>query len=195
VPNYTAVDGVGLTASTYNANVRDQVITTCLSSARPTGTIGQKIFETDTLLEYTYSGSGWVQTGGLGAWTTYTPVLTQSGAVAKTVTYAKYIKLGRLCIVNMRLDVTGTGTANNVITVSAPFTAAYASTNTIGSGWVYATNIFPGIASQYTTTSFALWDATQVTGVLHLGQAGTAVSGALGAGHGVSMHVAYETAA
>jgi hypothetical protein len=195
VPNYTAVDGVGLTASTYNANVRDQVITTCLSSARPTGTIGQKIFETDTLLEYTYSGSGWVQTGGLGAWTTYTPVLTQSGAVAKTVTYAKYIKLGRLCIVNMRLDVTGTGTANNVITVSAPFTAAYASTNTIGSGWFYNGNIVPGIASQFTTTTFALWDATQVTATLHLGQTGTAFGSAVSSGQGISMSVTYETAA
>ena len=59
-----------------------------------------------------------------GAWTTWTPTLTQSGAVTATVTHAVYGRWGRLIIVNFRLAVTGTGTASNAVTVSLPTTAA-----------------------------------------------------------------------
>ncbi len=77
------------TASDLNTQYRDQVISTVTSGTRPSGTEGQVIYETDTDLLYIYNG-GWVRFGAGGGWTSYTPTLTQSSAVTKTVTYAKY---------------------------------------------------------------------------------------------------------
>jgi hypothetical protein len=54
------------------------------------------------------------------AWTSYTPTLTQSGAVTKTVTYAKYTKIGRLVICNVQLVCTGAGTGAAVVAVGLP---------------------------------------------------------------------------
>jgi hypothetical protein len=61
------------------------------------------------------------------AWTSYTPTLTQSGAVTKTVTYAKYTQVGKWVHVQVLLAVTGSGTGNNAIVVSLPVTAASSS--------------------------------------------------------------------
>src|SRR6476659_5653960 len=81
-------------ASDLNTQFRDQVVSTVTSGTRPTGTEGQVIYETDTDLLYIYNG-GWVRFGASGAWTSWTPTLVQSSAVTKTVTYAKYEKIGR----------------------------------------------------------------------------------------------------
>lgn len=59
--------------------------------------------------------------GGQG--TVWTPTLTQSGAVTKTVTYARANTVGGWCKGYCRLDVTGSGTGNNAITVTTPTTA------------------------------------------------------------------------
>jgi len=59
----------------------------------------------------------------VGVWSTYVPVLTQLGAVTKTVNYASYIVAGKLVIVSVYLDITGTGTGNNAVTVTLPVTA------------------------------------------------------------------------
>lgn len=55
--------------------------------------------------------------------TGYTPTLTQSGAVTKTVTVADYVQIGKLVTVWFRLDITGAGTTNNPILVGLPVTA------------------------------------------------------------------------
>lgn len=60
----------------------------------------------------------------LGAWSSYTPTLTQSGAVTKTVTYAKYAQIGKTVICNVSLAITGAGTGGNDITIGVPVTAA-----------------------------------------------------------------------
>lgn len=70
------------------------------------------------------------------AWESYTPTLTQSATVTKTVTYAKYTRINKLCIVNVRLDVTGAGTAANNVVVGLPLTSAQATIN-IGSVSIY----------------------------------------------------------
>ena len=62
-----------------------------------------------------------------GQWASYTPTLTQSGTVTKTVTYSRYQRIGRLIRFQCYLAVTASGTANNPITVSLPETAAQAS--------------------------------------------------------------------
>jgi len=105
----------------------------------------------------------------LGIWTAYTPVLTQSGAVTKTVTYARYFKLGRLVTVSMVLAVTATGggVSNNTITVSLPFTAVQAANMTVGTGHIY--NASGGGAASHparmvlNTTTTAAFQATYNT--------------------------------
>lgn len=47
----------------------------------------------------------------------WTPTVTQSGAVAVTVTYARYFIVGEVAIVQALLAVTGAGTATNAIII------------------------------------------------------------------------------
>lgn len=81
--DFSFVDGNAPSATTWNANVRDQLFVICTSSTRPTSpTTGRHIWETDTLKSYFYNGSSWVQDGdGLqyAAWTSYTPTWGNSG--------------------------------------------------------------------------------------------------------------------
>jgi hypothetical protein len=60
----------------------------------------------------------------LGVWTSWTPTVTQAGSITKTVTYARYIKLGRLVIAQAYLAITGAGSSATAVTVSLPVTAA-----------------------------------------------------------------------
>ncbi len=52
-----------------------------------------------------------------GRWVDWTPTLAQSGAVAATVTEAKYCLIGKVCHIYARLAVTGAGTGNNTIVI------------------------------------------------------------------------------
>jgi len=184
-----------VTASDLNTQYRDQVLSTVTSGTRPSGTEGQMIYETDTDLCYIYNG-GWVRFGAGGGWTSYTPTLTQSGAVTKTVTYAKYEKIGRLVSCNVYLTVTGAGTANAAITVSLPFTAA---TNVFfGSGYIFDSSlpqILMAVVIPSGTTAAQFFDTTQATtGAVSLGQTGTAFAFALAAGDTIAMGLTYESA-
>ena len=77
------------------------------------------------------------------AWTSYTPTISQVGNVTKSVTYARYLKIGRLALVQVRLDViAGTaGTAGTFVSVSLPSAVtpvgAGASGPNFGFGWIY----------------------------------------------------------
>jgi hypothetical protein len=71
-----------------------------------------------------------------GAWSTWSPTLTQSGSVTRTVTHAVYGRWGRMIVGIFRLSVTGTGTGSNVVTVSLPVTAARADM-VVGTGFVF----------------------------------------------------------
>jgi len=183
------------TASDLNTQYRDQVISTVTSGTRPSGTEGQMIYETDTDLCYIYNG-GWVRFGASAGWTSFTPTLTQSSAVTKTVNYAKYEKIGRLVIAQISVSVTGTGVANNTVTCTLPFTAASVGGGNMdcGSGHIFdasaATN-YPGVAVLNSVTTVALLDATAGTAVLS-GQTGAAFSAAIALSDGISMCVMYE---
>jgi len=56
------------------------------------------------------------------AWVSYTPTLAQGAStnISKTINTAKYLRVGTLLFVNIYFSITGTGTANNTITVSLP---------------------------------------------------------------------------
>jgi hypothetical protein len=129
-----------------------------------------------------------------GAWTSYTPTLTQLGAVTKTVTYAKYQRVGRLIVAEMLLAVTGTGTAANIVTVSLPVTAAQAGNIAVGSGYIYdvsAALTYKGIVVLNSTTTATMFPTNTTTGGA-LG-ADTFTAG-LAAGDAVTLNVTYEAA-
>lgn len=91
----------------------------------------------------------------MSTWSTWTPTLTQSGTVTKTVNVANYLQIGDLIIVQMKLSVTGTGTAGNTVTVSMPVTTA-ASGYVVGAGHVKIAGVRYNAAVQtQTTTTFS----------------------------------------
>lgn len=95
--------------------------------AQKTSWNGAALTETDINL---YLG------GEGGAWSTWSPVLTQSGTVTATTVHAVYGRWGRMIVGSFRLSVTGTGTASNTVTVSLPVTSARGAA-LVGSGSIY----------------------------------------------------------
>lgn len=127
----------------------------------------------------------------LGQWTSYTPSLQQGGNVSKTVTYARYIKLGRLVIAEIYLQVTGSGSSSTAIEVGLPATAAQ-SIVSAGTFRVYDASVptnRTGIA--------VLANTGEVSGLMdnvtdYMGAAG--FTAALASGDSVIVNVTYEAA-
>jgi hypothetical protein len=93
------------------------------------------------------------------AWESYTPTLTQLGTVTNTITYSKYTRINKLCIYNVRLEVTGAGTTNNAITVTLPLTCASPVVTRVGTGSFYdasAAIVYNGTAQLITTTTVGI---------------------------------------
>lgn len=62
-----------------------------------------------------------------GAWTTYTPTVTaQSGSYTTVSATGRYIRIGKLCVVNTSITITNNGTASLQTFVTAPFSASSA---------------------------------------------------------------------
>lgn len=72
----------------------------------------------------------------MNAWEAYTPTLTQSATVTKTVTSARYTRIGRTIIGQFSLAVTGAGTVTNTVKVGLPVAAQSAVPN-VGSVWLF----------------------------------------------------------
>ena len=172
---------------------------TCTSTTRPTAPFeGMDIYETDTDLQLTYTGSAWVVTAQLLGWTSYTPTWGQTGTVNPTISYAKYVKIGRTVIGAVNLAATSAGTINTQMSVTLPVTAASASVP-VGSGWFfnnvnagnpvgnYGFNVF---LANTTTMVFYNPDATSAT----LGSSGSVFSEAIASGDGIQIHFHYEAA-
>ncbi len=109
-----------------------------------------------------------------GAWTSWTPTVTQSGSVTVTNTRSRYARYGRTIIYTARLKVTGSGTGANAVIISAPVTAA-SSLELCGTGVIYdssATTYYPGIAQLTTTSTIWLFDTRTSTSAPILGTVG-----------------------
>lgn len=84
-----------LSSAFWTANVKDQVITTTTSGARPAGTEGQVIYETDTDLFQVYNG-GWIPYGSPIAWKAYTPTISASTTPPTGwTTSGRYVQFGK----------------------------------------------------------------------------------------------------
>ena len=131
---------------------------------------------------------------GYGAWTTYSPTVTQSGTVTNTVAYSRYFRVGRLVVYSFSVAITGTGSAGNAVTVSLPVTAAQAGNLVSGYGQVFdaSANIsYNGLVVLNTTTTLAMVATTNTTAQF-LGIAG--FTAALASTDGISCMVTYEAA-
>jgi hypothetical protein len=72
---------------------------------------------------------------GFGALTDWTPSITQSVSVSKTVTYAKYYTIGPLMYICALMSITGAGTGNNNIFIGN-LPAQPASNGVYGTAWI-----------------------------------------------------------
>lgn len=74
----------------------------------------------------------------IGLWTSYTPVLEQSGTRSATVDYAEYVVINKMCIANVKLTCTTSGSSGSRVNVSLPLTAATTAEKTVvGSGYFF----------------------------------------------------------
>ncbi len=197
MPVTTVATNDVLSATHFNTNYRDQVVSTVTSATRPAGTQGQVIYETDTSRYYGYTGSAWELILQQGALLTWTPTLTQSSSVTCTVTEATYQRVGRMIYACVFLTATGAGSSNAAVTISLPATAKATSAGG-GSGYIADASsgspLIPGVCRLASTTAMALLDATQAGGNVNLGQSGAAFSVALASGDSVAMNFHYITA-
>lgn len=70
------------------------------------------------------------------AWVDYTPTLTQSATVTKTVNHARYCQIQKLIVVEIFMSVTGAGTAGNGVRVGLPVSCRNGGAQ-LGSGFIY----------------------------------------------------------
>lgn len=113
--DFTVAAGQRWTATQWNANMRDQLITICTSTTRPASPVtGRRIFETDTLKTLVWDGASWVELGKLGPWQTYTPswtaVTTNPVLNNGTITGRSQRLFGRIGLVTIQLTAGSTTT-------------------------------------------------------------------------------------
>jgi hypothetical protein len=132
---------------------------------------------------------------GYGAWSTYTPSLTQSVTVTKTVEYARYTQVGKLISVQVSVSATSTGTAGQPIVIGLP--ADPSGFRAIGSCYVFdssAGTFFAGILIRQGTSlaSIVIGNGAGVTNIA--GGTGGGFTAALASGDIVTFMATYETA-
>ena len=128
-------------------------------------------------------------------WTAFTPTLTQSGAVAKTTDYARYVQFGKTVIGSVKLTASAAGTAANPVLVGLPVAArAGVGATVLGSAFFYdaSTSVMYVLSAAYkSTTSVSFYHDTG--GGSDFGRSGaTAIT--IASGDTVSMLFHYEAA-
>ena len=108
------------------------------------------------------------------AWTSWTPTVAQGATsnISKTVSYAKYVLVGKLAIANVRLDMTGAGTAGSTLTISVPSAITSASTSPrLGGAHIFDSSTstrYTGQAEWVTSTTLSFvgdWSGNGAWGV------------------------------
>ena len=128
-----------------------------------------------------------------GAWTTYTPTLSQgaSSNIAKTVNYSKYARYGRMITWTFDVSPTAGGTAGSNVTLTLPVTAS-SSAGLSGSGRILDTSTSTTYVTEVTpagTTTVVFYHATGgVNGW------GTAPNLAIASGDNIRGSITYEAA-
>lgn len=127
-----------LTSSDMNTYVGKQVISQLTSVTLPSSPgEGQTVYCTDTDKFVVWDGAAWQEVLQVGAWTSFTPTLTQNGAKSTSTNSYAYARVGGKCVeFSGAITITQAGTAGNKITLSLPVTAAsrYIAGTPIGTG-------------------------------------------------------------
>ena len=124
--------------------------------------MAQKTFVSEIL---TASDVNLYLAGEGGAWTSWSPVVTQNVNVTITNTRSRLARYGRTIHFQIDVEVTGTGTGANDIFVSLPVTAASSSV-VMGTGWIFDSSSGIAYAGPVQTTT------TNVMKVLATGTGG-----------------------
>jgi hypothetical protein len=129
----------------------------------------------------------------IGTFASYTPVLAQSGTRSATVNHAKFCQINKMCIANVSLTCTTTGSADNAITVTLPVSAANSGDVAFGSGFFYDDSLTDVRLVSVrrdtgTTVIFYVEESANSFGL------GSSPSLALGNNDVISFSIAYETA-
>lgn len=139
--------------------------------------------------------AGTLVTAGIIAseqWTNYIPVITQTGTVTYTATYARYLKMGRTITVQLQLSITGSGTgASGVLVTLPPFTPV-TNNQLAGVGEIIdssAGTAFRGLAKVLTSGS-VFFVPTETTVNNTLGN--TSFTAGLASGDLISCAITYE---
>lgn len=174
---------------------------TFTQSSTPTGTVtGQTWYNTTTGLSYVWHSSAWVQTtnGAQGAWTSWTPAVTQSNSVASTNTRSRYAKHGRTVIAYCNVAITGTGTPDNAILVTLPVAAADINClRHVGVGVWFDNSPFSsakGTVTGATTTTVGFEVMINGNNVFRLGESISGYGTAITTNDGISFTAIYEAA-
>lgn len=133
---------------------------------------------------------------GIGAWTPYTPTITQSNTPTFTTIRAAYTKSGRTISASGLVTISANGTANNEIRVSLPETAAHSASIPIGNAWLYdasAGALYRCQAISDNTGYFTMF-ATHVTTLQRLGATSSPFTAALANTDQLAWYINYESA-
>lgn len=161
------------------------------SSTRPAGGLlyeGLGIHETDTEFGYVYDGTAWVPVYNLGQWSNYTPTVNNTGQanVNKTVTYARWYRMGRRVKTTVRLDLTANSAGAGNIRVSLLYTPAQNDIVVGKFSWIDAS------ASSLYASGDALTTGGFVYGIPHASAGAAAFNTQLGTSDVVMIDVDYE---
>ena len=146
---------------------------TCTSTTRPTGVAGKVIFETDTLRTRLYDGTGWLVLDE--PWQTWSPTLYQAATVTYTANIMRCRRSGSICDAQMRMTVTGTGTATNPVLINLPYNALNTLVYGAGGGSLYDASVnadWPWMPYIIATNAFAMMNLTGTGGERRLGANG-----------------------
>lgn len=124
---------------------------------------------------------------GVDAWTSYTPTLTQSTTLTKTVTYARYQRIGRTIHMAVDLAITSAGVSGNNIVLGLPLTAS------VVTGVVGVFRYFDAGNTIYTGTALGASTTTVVFYVSSNGNAmGVNPTFAAASGDSLQCQITYE---
>ena len=169
----TFITGDNLDATTLNSYFMNQVIATCTSSTRPTGTSGRVIYETDTKLFKVYETGAWGDFASSSAYQTWSGSI--GGAGGTTSFAGKFQKLGKQVSAYGKITVTAYASTTSAITLSLPFTPASSlATNQVIGTLYYFQNA--GSPAQYVGAVLATGGVANATFIVNSGSTGAAIA-------------------
>lgn len=112
-----------LTSSDLNTFLMRQSVISCTSSTRPVSpNEGMTIYETDTSLYRVYSGTAWEVLSAYGAWTAFTPVLT-NWTLGNATHDCRFMRVGRLVVAEYNITWGSTSVFSGGLDLSYPIPA------------------------------------------------------------------------